>query len=168
MVLPFYKNMLSKPLTFSHLNLTLLFYSKSFILKFSHKFNLGNTLFVSKSINNMLSSLFSETFLFSSGQYNYEKSWSSLGNLHEPFYKTNIYGKNSINAINALSQTFISDIYLLKKSVILSDSTFRVFKLMLDFSNFISTISILTFSLYLLLLFYYIHFTIWSSFDILN
>ena len=61
MVLPFYKNMLSKPLTFSHLTLTLLFYSKSFILKFSHKFNLGNTLFVSKSINNILSSLFSET-----------------------------------------------------------------------------------------------------------
>ena len=60
MVLPFYKNMLSKPLTFSHVTLTLLFYSKSFILKFSHKFNLGNTLYVSKSINNILSSLFSE------------------------------------------------------------------------------------------------------------
>ena len=61
MVLPFYKNMLSKPLTFSHVTLTPLFYSKSYILKFSHKFNSGNTLFVSKSINNTLSSLFSET-----------------------------------------------------------------------------------------------------------
>ena len=61
MVLPFYKNMLSKPLTFSHVTRTLLFCSKSFILKFSHKFNFGNTLFGSKSINNILSSLFSET-----------------------------------------------------------------------------------------------------------
>ena len=36
MVLPFYKNILSTPLTFSHVTLALLFNSKSFILKFLH------------------------------------------------------------------------------------------------------------------------------------
>ena len=57
-------------------------FKKSFILKFSDKVNLENTLFVSKSINNLLPSLFNDRFLFSSDQYNYETSWYYLGNLH--------------------------------------------------------------------------------------
>ena len=78
-------------------------FKKSFILKFSGKVTLENTLFVSKSINNILPSLFNDWFLFSSDQHNYETSCSSLGNLHKPSYKTNLYGKNSIivSAINA-------------------------------------------------------------------
>ena len=76
---------------------------KKIILKFSDKVALGNTLFVSKSINNLLRSLFNGWFLFSSDQHNYERSWSSLGNLHKPSYKTNLYGQNSIilSATNA-------------------------------------------------------------------
>ena len=78
-------------------------FKKSFILKFSDKVTLENTLFVSKSINNLLTSLFNDWFLFSSDQHNYETSCSSLGNLYKPSYKTNLYGKNSIivSAINA-------------------------------------------------------------------
>ena len=95
-------------------------FKNSSILKFSDKVNLENTLFVSKSINNLLPSLFNNWFLFSSDQHNYETSWSSLDNLHKPSYKTNTYGKNSIviSAINAwnnsqkffknFSQTFIT------------------------------------------------------------
>ena len=78
-------------------------FKNSSILKFSDKVNLENTLFVSKSINNLLPSLFNNWFLFSSDQHNYETSWSSLDNLHKSSYKTNTYGKNSIvvSAINA-------------------------------------------------------------------
>ena len=87
-------------LTFSHVTLTLVFYSKKFIVKFSDEVNLENTLFVSKSIN-LLPSLFNDWFLFSS-----ETFWSSLGNLPKPSYKTNIYGKNSIvvSAITVMLQ----------------------------------------------------------------
>ena len=56
-------------------------FKKSFILL--DKVNLENTLFVSKSINNLLPSLFNDWFLFSSDQHNYETSWSYQGNLHK-------------------------------------------------------------------------------------
>ena len=85
--LSFYKKKLLELLTFSHVTLTLVLYSKNFFLKFSDK----------------VTSLFNDWFLFSSDQHNYETSWSSLGNLHKASYKTNLYGKNSIivSAINA-------------------------------------------------------------------
>ena len=47
---------------------------RSFILKFSDKVTLENTLLVSKSINNILPSLFNDWFLFSSDQHNHETS----------------------------------------------------------------------------------------------
>ena len=77
-------------------------FKRSFILKFSDKVT-KNTLFASKSINNLLPFLFNDWFLSSSDQQNYEPSCSSLGNLHKASYKTNLYGKNYIivSAINA-------------------------------------------------------------------
>ena len=57
-------------------------FKKCFILKFSDKVHLENNLFVTKSINNLLPSLFNNWFLFLSDQHNYEISLSSLGNLH--------------------------------------------------------------------------------------
>ena len=48
--------------------------NKSFILKFLDKVNLENTLSVSKSINNLLPSLFNDWYLFSPDQHNYETS----------------------------------------------------------------------------------------------
>ena len=107
-ILSSYKKKLIELLTLSHVILTLVVYSKKiFILKFLDKVNLENTLFVSKSIYNVLPSLFNDWFLFSSEQHNYETSWSYHGSLHKLSYKTDIYGKNYIvvSAINAWSNS---------------------------------------------------------------
>ena len=102
---------------------------------------------------------------------NYETSWSSLDNLHKPSYKTNTYGKNSIDAWNNWQKFLkISLRHLLPSKIkkILSHayfpnywnelSSFRYFKSMLDnFSNFASSIAI-CFNFFSLLLFYNIHF----------
>ena len=53
-------------------------------------------LFVSKSLNDLIPSVFSTWFSFSSDQHNYETSSSTQGNLTKLFYKTNRYGKFSI------------------------------------------------------------------------
>ena len=78
-------------------------FKKVFFKKISDKVTLENTLFVNKFVNNLLPSLFNDWFLFSSDHQNYETFWFSLGNLHKPSYKTNIYGKNYIvvSAINS-------------------------------------------------------------------
>ena len=81
---------------------------KNFILKFSDKGKLESTLFLSKSINNLLPSLFNNWFLSSSDQHSFETSWSSVGNLHKPSYKTKIYGKNSIAVSAALEIIVVS------------------------------------------------------------
>ena len=138
-----------------------LLFKKSFILKFLDKVNLENT--VSKSINNLLPTYFSDSFLFSSDQHNYETSWSYHGNLQKPSYKTNIYDKDSIvlSAINAWNDShkllkILSDIYFLIKSKkrcqipflrSIEMSTFKYFKLMLDDFQILQALySILTFS----------------------
>ena len=134
-------------------------------MKFSDKVNLENALYVSKSINDLLPSLFNNCFLFSSDQHNHKTSWSSFGNLHKPFYKTNTYGKNSIvvGAINAwnYSQKLLkislrhlapNKIKIILWNVYFTNywkklSTFRYFKLMIDdFSNFASSKFVLIFS----------------------
>ena len=67
------------------------------ILKFQDKICLENISFVSKSLNNLSLSVFNTWFSFSSDQHNYETSSSTQGNLTKLFYKTNRYGKYSIN-----------------------------------------------------------------------
>ena len=129
--------------------------------------------------------LFSMTsFLFSSNQRTCETSWSYLGNLHKPSYKTNIYGNNSVaSAINAWNIThrsfwkFLSDIYLLIKFKKNGCFFCKVLKWIVNFQIFQNDgwwffkfcklyISFNFFSL--LLLFYNMHFTIWFAFDILD
>ena len=66
------------------------------ILKFQDKICLENVLFVSKSLNNISTSVFNTWFSLSSDQHNYETSSSTQGNLMKHFYKTNRYGKYSI------------------------------------------------------------------------
>ena len=66
------------------------------ILKFQDKICLENILFVSRSLNNLLPSVFNTWFTFSSDQHNYETSSSTQGNLIKLFYKTKRYGKYSI------------------------------------------------------------------------
>ena len=69
---------------------------QNFILKFQDKICLGNILFVSKSLNNLLPSGLNTWFSFSSEQHNYETSSYRQGNLMNFFYKTDRYGKYSI------------------------------------------------------------------------
>ena len=71
-------------------------FRKTSILKFKDKINLENILFISKSINNLLPSLFNNWFVFSSDTHKYNTSWSSNDKLQKYSYRTNIDGKNSI------------------------------------------------------------------------
>ena len=69
---------------------------KNSILKFQGKICLENILFISKTLNNLLPSVFNTWFSFTSDQHNYETSSSTQGNLIKLFYKTKRYGKYSI------------------------------------------------------------------------
>ena len=71
-------------------------FRKVAVLKFTDKINLENKLFISKSINNFLPSLFNNWFVFSSDTHKYNTSWSSNDKLQKYSYRTNTYGKNWI------------------------------------------------------------------------
>ena len=71
-------------------------FKQNSILKFQDKICLENILFVSKSLNNLLPSVFNTWFTLSTDQQNYESSSSTHGNLIKLFYKTKRYGKYSI------------------------------------------------------------------------
>ena len=71
-------------------------FRKAAVLKFKDKINLENILFISKSINNLLPSLFNNWFVFSSDTHKYNTSWSSNDKLQKYSYRTNTYCKNSI------------------------------------------------------------------------
>ena len=74
-------------------------FRKAAVLKFKDKINLENILFISKSINNLLPSLFNNWFVFSSDTHrgkSSDTSWSSNDKLQKYSYRTNTYGKNSI------------------------------------------------------------------------
>ena len=91
-------------------------FRKAAVLKFKEKINLENTLFISKSINNLLPSLFNNWFVFSSDAHKYNTSWSSNDKLQKYSYRTKTYGKNSIiiRAIESWnnSQNNLKTIYL--------------------------------------------------------
>ena len=63
-------------------------FKQNFILKFQDKICLGNILFISKSVNNLLPSVFNTWFSFLSDQHNYETSNPTQGNLIKLFCKT--------------------------------------------------------------------------------
>ena len=71
-------------------------FRKTSVLKFKAKNNLENILFISKSINNLLTSLFNNWFVFNFDTHKHTNSWSSNDNLQKHSYRTNTYGKNSI------------------------------------------------------------------------
>ena len=71
-------------------------FKQNFILKLQNKICQENSLFVSKSLNNLSSSFFNSWFSFFSDQHNYESLSFTQGNLMKLFYKTNRYGKYSI------------------------------------------------------------------------
>ena len=110
-------------------------------------------------------------------------SWSSLGNLHKPSYKTNTYSKiRTINAWNnsqkllKISLRYLSSNKSKKNSVRCQFgkywnelSTFRyIFQIYAWWFFKFCKLYICFIFFSLLLLFYNIHFPIWSSFVILN
>ena len=80
---------------------------KQNILKFEDKILIGNIIFVSKSINNLLPPIFKNWFIFCSEIHNYNTVSSSTDKLFKPSYRTDSYGKNSviISAINCWNKT---------------------------------------------------------------
>ena len=64
-------------------------FRKAAVLKFKEKINFENILFISKSINNLLCSLFNNWFVFSSDTHKYNTSWSSNNKLPKYSYRTN-------------------------------------------------------------------------------
>ena len=62
-------------------------FRKAALLKFKDKINLENI--ISKSINNLLPSLFNNWFVFSSDTHKYNTSWSSNNKLPKYSYRTN-------------------------------------------------------------------------------
>ena len=65
-------------------------FRKAAVLKFKDKINLENILFISKSINNLLPSLFNNWFVFSSDTHKYNTSWSSSDDKFQKYsYRTN-------------------------------------------------------------------------------
>ena len=72
---------------------TSLLFRKNSVVKFKDKINLENILFISKSFNNLLPSLFNNWFVFSFDTYNYNTSWSSNDKLQKYSYRTNTYDK---------------------------------------------------------------------------
>ena len=71
-------------------------FKQNFILQFLDKIWLENTLFVSKSLNNLSPSIFNKWFSFSSDQHKYVTSSSTQSNLIKRLYKAKRYGKYSI------------------------------------------------------------------------
>ena len=69
-------------------------FRKAAVLKFKDKINLENI--ISKSINNLLPSLFNNWFVFSSGTHKYNTSWSSNDKFQKYSCRSNTYAKNSI------------------------------------------------------------------------
>ena len=57
-------------------------------------FRKTSLLFISKSIKNLLPSLFNNWFVFSSDGHKYNNSWSSDDKLQTCSYRTNTYDKN--------------------------------------------------------------------------
>ena len=72
-------------------------FKQNSMLKFRDQICLENNWFVRKSFNNLSLSVFNTWFSFSSDQQNYETPSSTYGNHLKLFYKTNGYGKYSIN-----------------------------------------------------------------------
>ena len=56
-------------------------FKQNSILKFQDKISLENIVFISKTLNNLLLSVFNTWFSFTSDQHNYETSSSTQGNL---------------------------------------------------------------------------------------
>ena len=71
-------------------------FEKSNTLKFEDKILIGNIVFISKSINNLLPLISRNWFIFCPEIHNYDTVSLSTDNFFEPSYRTDSYGKSSI------------------------------------------------------------------------
>ena len=66
---------------------------KTSVLKFKAKINLENISFISKSINNLLPSLFNNWLVFNFDTHKNNTLWSSNDKVQKYSYRTNTYGQ---------------------------------------------------------------------------
>ena len=73
-------------------------FSSNNILKFGDKITLENILFISKSINRQVPSIFNDWFTFSGNLHGYETCRSTTNHLNISTFRTQKYGHFSIKA----------------------------------------------------------------------
>ena len=98
-----------------------LLFSSNNILKFCDKITLENILFISKSINRQVPSIFNDWFTFSRNLHRYETCWSATNHLNIPTFRTQKYGHLSIRASAIRSWNYTQD--MLKINLSLKNST---------------------------------------------
>ena len=84
-------------------------FSSNNILKFGNKIALENILFISKSINRQVPSIFNDWFTFSGNLHRYETCWSATNHLNIPTFQTQKYGNFSIRASAIHSWNYTQD-----------------------------------------------------------
>ena len=89
-------------------------FKKQNSLKFEDKIQLENVLLVSKYFNNILPSIFDNWFTLCSDIHNYNTAASLTGKLFKPSFRTILYGKKILSAVNAWNkiQTVFGDVIL--------------------------------------------------------
>ena len=77
------------------------------ILKLEDEILVWNILFINKSFNNLLPTIFKSWFNFCSDLHNYRTVSSAADKIFKPYYRTDSYGKNSVTlgAINSWNKT---------------------------------------------------------------
>ena len=101
-------------------------FSSNNILKFDDKITLENILFISKSINRQVPSIFYDWLTFSGNLYSYETCWSVTNHLNIPIFGTKNYGRFSIRASVIRSWNYKQD--MLKVNLSLKSSTSKSIK----------------------------------------
>ena len=92
-------------------------FSSNNILKFGDKISLENILFISKSINRQIPSIFYDWFTFSGNLHRYETCYSVTNHLNIPTCKTQKYGRFSIRASAIYSWNYTQDMLKINLSL---------------------------------------------------
>ena len=96
-------------------------FSSNNILKFGDKITLENILFISKSINRQVPSIFYDWFTFSGNLHRYEICWSETNRINISTFRTQKYGHFSIRESAIRSWNYTQD--MLKINFSLKNST---------------------------------------------
>ena len=96
-------------------------FSSNNILEFGNKIALENILFISKSVNRQVPSIFNDWFTFARNLHRYETCWSATNHHDIPTCRTQKYGYFSIKASAIHSWNYMQD--MLKTNLSLKNST---------------------------------------------